>query len=74
VGFILVSPVSAGRAPYLRAFRDQFNARVHKVSTLGVLRDHLSVARADLDRFVFPDSAGAAPLEGLLRAETAAAG
>jgi len=34
----------------------------------GVLRDHLGVERADLDRFVFPDSAGAAPLEGLLRA------
>jgi uncharacterized protein (DUF1501 family) len=34
----------------------------------GVLRDHLGVAAAHLEREVFPDSASARPLAGLIRA------
>jgi uncharacterized protein (DUF1501 family) len=33
----------------------------------GVLRDHMGVAAAALERDVFPDSAGAAPLPDLIR-------
>lgn len=33
----------------------------------GVLRDHLNLARADLDRTVFPDSAAVRPMDGLIR-------
>ena len=32
----------------------------------GVLRDHLGIDRAALDRTVFPDSAAAPPVEGLI--------
>jgi uncharacterized protein (DUF1501 family) len=34
----------------------------------GVLRDHLRVAESALDAEVFPGSAAAKPLDGLLRA------
>jgi uncharacterized protein (DUF1501 family) len=34
----------------------------------GVLADHLGVARRDLDGRVFPDSAAAPPVQGLVRA------
>jgi uncharacterized protein (DUF1501 family) len=47
--------------------RDLYPANDLRALFKGVLREHLGVARADLDRFVFPGSAGAAPLEGLVR-------
>ena len=33
----------------------------------GVLRDHLGIDTATLDRRVFPDAAGVKPLDGLVR-------
>jgi uncharacterized protein (DUF1501 family) len=33
----------------------------------GVLRDHLGLDRADLDRFVFPGSGAVKPIDGLIR-------
>jgi uncharacterized protein (DUF1501 family) len=33
----------------------------------GVLRDHLGIDAATLDRRVFPDAAGVKPLDGLVR-------
>jgi uncharacterized protein (DUF1501 family) len=32
----------------------------------GLLRDHMGVGRAALDRTVFPDSAGVEPVSGLV--------
>jgi uncharacterized protein (DUF1501 family) len=46
--------------------RDLFPANDLRALFKGVLRDHLGVARTDLDRSVFPGSSTVAPLEGLI--------
>ena len=46
--------------------RDLFPANDLRVMFKGVLRDHLGVARSDLDKFVFPESKDVSPLEGLV--------
>ena len=46
--------------------RDLYPANDVRALFKGVLRDHLGVARSDLDTFVFPESKGVAPIEGLV--------
>lgn len=47
--------------------RDLYPANDLRSLFKGICRDHLGVARTDLDGFVFPESAAVAPLEGLIR-------
>ena len=46
--------------------RDLLPANDIRALFKGVLRDHLGVDRAELDRYVFPGSGDAAPIEGLV--------
>jgi uncharacterized protein (DUF1501 family) len=46
--------------------RDLYPANDLRALFKGVLRDHLGVTRKSLDRHVFPDSRGVAPLDGLV--------
>ena len=46
--------------------RDLFPANDLRALFKGVLRDHLGVARSDLDTFVFPESKDIAPIKGLV--------
>ena len=73
--FLLGGAVNGGRMPgdwpglaqsALYEDRDLYPANDLRALFKGVLRDHLGVARKDLDRSVFPDSAAVAPLDGLI--------
>jgi uncharacterized protein (DUF1501 family) len=61
-------PGLAGNALY--EGRDLYPANDLRGLFKGVLRDHLGVARADLDKTVFPGSADLAPFEGLISVES----
>ena len=74
--FLLGGAVAGGRVmadwPGLRAAnllenRDLKPTRDLRTVMKGVLRDHLGVPGAALDSKVFPDSAGARPMDGLIR-------
>lgn len=52
--------------PALYEDRDLYPANDLRGLFKGVLRDHLGLTRKDLDRHVFPDSSGVAPLDGLV--------
>ena len=61
----------AGDWPGLAQLQDDRDLRVATDSRRvmkAILRDHLGMAAADLDRTVFPDTAGLRPFDGLLRA------
>jgi uncharacterized protein (DUF1501 family) len=73
--FLLGGAVNGGRIPgdwpglaqsALYEDRDLYPVNDLRALFKGVLRDHLGVARSDLDRTVFPDSSTVAPLGGLI--------
>mgnify|MGYP001824026480 CR=1 FL=1 len=73
--FLLGGAVNGGRMPgdwpglaqsALHEDRDLYPANDLRALFKGVLRDHLGVARTDLDRSIFPDSSTVAPLGGLI--------
>jgi uncharacterized protein (DUF1501 family) len=75
--FLLGGAVSGGRVladwpglsrGNLYEARDLKPTRDLRTVMKGVLRDHLGVAQAALDSRVFPDSASAKPMDGLIRA------
>ncbi len=74
--FLVGGAVAGGRVitewpglarPALFEGRDLMPTLDLRAAIKGVLRDHLGVPAAAMDAVVFPDSAGAAPLSGLIR-------
>ena len=74
--FLLGGAVAGGRVladwpglarPNLLENRDLKPTRDLRTVMKGVLRDHLGVPAAALDKAVFPDSAAARPMDGLIR-------